>query len=1108
MVSASAFSNCANLTLVSLPSSVTSIESSAFANCPRLIPMAMPSKLTKLADGVFANCTSLTTMSIPSKVTAIGNNAFSGCSSLSSVSIPSGVTTIGSAAFKDCSALASISLPSKLKKVESETFVNCRALTKVELPSALESVANGSFAGCEKLVSISIPPCVSSISEVFPYRPGKLTNITLVGNWTSIGASLFVGCSAIPALEIPASVTTINAAAFNDCVSLVDVSIPPCVKSIFFTFPTTYSKITRVVLVGKRTTIESTLFVNCTSLESVTIPKTVTNIDNNAFATCGKIYDVNAPLKICNTLQSVFAQSYNGITSVTISAEDVAAQAKVEGGYKFVGTWLVGYTDEAEAEIPNVNTLTGITRGALENCRALARFNCSSTSKLVFISDAAFKGCTELEEVTLPKGLKNIGNEAFMGCSRVEDLLIPGTVECVGDRAFYRCSSLHHAQIASGVRSLGEEAFYSCWKIDEVDIPDTVTSVGKDAFGGDSRIIRAGMRGDIRPIHEVFSDFAWIREFTVKEGDKELVEGLFSGCKSLNAVVIRGNCPKLANDGRNLYQNTNYPFYNEEPGLPDLSGSMMNVVTYVEFGTTGWDGTTYSIALPMAWPLVGDFRRPIAYWDRPSYLCRFHSNGGTLDIQDTYQYSEENFRLPPTPVQSGYVFDGWWTKPEGGLAVTEETIFIEGVYQQVWAHWVKGHRVYLDANGGTVIDTELTYLPQSTYGVLPTPMKSGYIFKGWLDKGHVVLPETKVDASQETVLVAQWQAVQYNVRYNPNGGTGKMPDSTFTYGAIGNLRGNTFKRNGYVFKGWAKTSTATSATYKDREPVKNLALKNRAAVTLYAVWEKDNPLTYTIQFIKNDGAGTVTNVVFKWNEKTTLPKLSQLKWVRRGMFLKGWATSSANASAGKIWKLDGGIIAKPTDPGKKMDAIAVWGLQQGYYSVKFMKNDGTGKWRGAAYKYGDKTTLPSCASGLSWSRSGYTFKGWSLTPNGAIWKGDRGTLTTEIPAGTENMMLYAIWQANSTAKSMSVMTASLPIDYSSAPTPEPVKRLSYYYGFLADQSLIYDLIVDKPQTDMSTGFVRIESSSGVLSGDCECLWVDDGWAVYLKGETRSRIIVR
>lgn len=53
-------------------------------------------------NSAFSNCTNLTSVSIPNSVTTIGSNAFYKCTALTSITIPNSVITIGYAAFQQC----------------------------------------------------------------------------------------------------------------------------------------------------------------------------------------------------------------------------------------------------------------------------------------------------------------------------------------------------------------------------------------------------------------------------------------------------------------------------------------------------------------------------------------------------------------------------------------------------------------------------------------------------------------------------------------------------------------------------------------------------------------------------------------------------------------------------------------------------------------------------------------------------------------------------------------------------------------------------------------------------------------------------------------------
>jgi hypothetical protein len=61
-----------------------------------------------IGDSAFSDCENLTSITIPNGVKTIGNGAFSGCTSLTSIVIPNSVKTIGNSAFGECKNLTSI----------------------------------------------------------------------------------------------------------------------------------------------------------------------------------------------------------------------------------------------------------------------------------------------------------------------------------------------------------------------------------------------------------------------------------------------------------------------------------------------------------------------------------------------------------------------------------------------------------------------------------------------------------------------------------------------------------------------------------------------------------------------------------------------------------------------------------------------------------------------------------------------------------------------------------------------------------------------------------------------------------------------------------------
>ena len=84
-IGASAFSGCSGLTGVMIPNSVTGIGNAAFSNCTKLASVAIPDSVTGIGTSVFNECYGLTSVGIPSSVTNIGDYAFYRCTGLRDV---------------------------------------------------------------------------------------------------------------------------------------------------------------------------------------------------------------------------------------------------------------------------------------------------------------------------------------------------------------------------------------------------------------------------------------------------------------------------------------------------------------------------------------------------------------------------------------------------------------------------------------------------------------------------------------------------------------------------------------------------------------------------------------------------------------------------------------------------------------------------------------------------------------------------------------------------------------------------------------------------------------------------------------------------------------
>lgn len=211
-----------------------------------------------------------------------------------------------------------------------------------------------------------------------------------------------------------------------------------------------------------------------------------------------------------------------------------------------------------------------------------------------------------------------------------------------------------------------------------------------------------------------------------------------------------------------------------------------------------------------------------------------------------YIYNESTgkavFSSLPDPVRTGYLFQGWFSEPEGGTEITNQYKFADDSPMTIYAHWTKAVTVTFDPNGGSCY-TKTKQIPAgSSYGTLPTATLSGKYFEGWF-----TAPEGGSQVDRDTVfesditLYAHFRNYQYIIKFSANGGEGSMESMTCEYGVDYTLPVCAFKRDGYVFKGWNTSTYSSTVTYQDGAVINRAAgyyTTDGSTYTLYAVWEQ------------------------------------------------------------------------------------------------------------------------------------------------------------------------------------------------------------------------------------------------------------------------------
>ncbi|MBQ1463544.1 MAG: leucine-rich repeat domain-containing protein [Ruminococcus sp.] len=202
------------------------------------------------------------------------------------------------------------------------------------------------------------------------------------------------------------------------------------------------------------------------------------------------------------------------------------------------------------------------------------------------VNYGCFFGLDEIEHITFPKFLQEIGESAFGLCSNLQELVIPDSVSVIRQYAFRDCKSLRkvimpknletierslfsfaafpeNAQIVlpENLKTIREHAFYSTW-LPSLVIPDSVTAIERGAF----------MYGP-QPVTKLPYDKAWFRDFPYGETvrDKNGRTGIVSETISLDSLCCTAEI-SFGSDTVKAF----YPFVTDEFSFTDDENNQRN----------------------------------------------------------------------------------------------------------------------------------------------------------------------------------------------------------------------------------------------------------------------------------------------------------------------------------------------------------------------------------------------------------------------------------------------------------------------------------------------------------------------------------------------------
>ena len=431
---------------VVIPDGVTNIDAGVFSNRPEITKITLPASLKTIEGNNFAESTSLThlvfnaenftdvTLRVPTKAQQLFPY-------LTTLEIGANVTKIPGAMFAFTN-LASVNIPATVTELSNYAFYNCENLTSVTLNEGLTDIGIGVFGNCAIGGTLTIPSTLTSFGAN-AFAANMQNQISLVYNVPDLQINtmshqtgLFATAN-VTSVQFGANVVAIPAMMFNNNTALTSIVLPDTITKI-----------------GERA------FMGCTNLESINIPDGVTEIPYATFKNCAKL---TGTLTISENVTSIGNQAFvgTGYTKLVYNAKSATSVSTMPNSPLFPATI---------AEVEFGAGVTKIPNSFMES-------NTSLTSIVIpegvtEIGKWAFRNATALASITLPDSLESLGAYTdnaltFMG-TKITSIVIPDKVTEMPRNMFAKCNELVSITYGSGITQANYVASAALPKLAEI----------------------------------------------------------------------------------------------------------------------------------------------------------------------------------------------------------------------------------------------------------------------------------------------------------------------------------------------------------------------------------------------------------------------------------------------------------------------------------------------------------------------------------------------------------------------------------------------------------------------------------------------------------------
>ena len=483
---------------------------------------------------------------IPATVNGLSVTSIGGgfrSSGLTSVYIPASVTSVVFPALRWCPELESIQVENGNTVFDSRN--NCNAI--------IETASNTLINGCKNTV---IPNDVTTIGE-WAFGYSGITSVTIPANVTQIQSNAFSGCGSVESIQVESGNNVYDSR--DNCNAIIETAsnvlirgchntvIPNSVTSIYVAAFRGCGSLTSINIPENVTSIGSDAFWECGNLTTVTLSKNVTSIGSLAFADCALTDVYCLAANVPTTEATTFQDTPIGSATLHVPAGSVEA-------YQAAAPWS-GFNKVValSTNIPDVEIQGVYYNLNEETLTAEVTMNPNKYSGEVSIASGIWYD-SRLYSVT------SIGVDAFQFCNLLTSVVIPNSVTSIGSYAFYFCEDLSSIMIPNSVTKIFGNPFQGCSSLESILVEEGNTTY--DSRNNCNAIIEtgsntliSGCKNTVIPANvttigdNAFTEIANLTSITIPASVEYIGSASFSSCSNLESIQVESGNTKY--DSRN-----------------------------------------------------------------------------------------------------------------------------------------------------------------------------------------------------------------------------------------------------------------------------------------------------------------------------------------------------------------------------------------------------------------------------------------------------------------------------------------------------------------------------------------------------------------------------